>query len=330
MLKKLWNCLGNGVKIGALSAAVLMNSGCAQSGSSNHYNGGVIENPDQNLESYYFLRHAFMEENAAIDRNASDAQKLAWGEQHFNAARTYLQEKTAAFEDRLATEPADNFLKTIYEKQLDYLKDANGNRINYFEKIPTVDNFLNLNNLVFPYVLGGISAKLVTIGDPSTVENYQNFKAHYNALALRAYNDSLGSLRNSDTLPYNQERFDINYDLFARTDNTYSIDDPDQIETTLYNMLQTVANKTGVSTETLVDTVNLSLLHASLWGARDLAAQSGFQLSSTGKLYRPDLNTIPYLNTKECLLEIGSGYNYQINKDEREYREQQQQNGLSR
>lgn len=289
------------------------------------------DNQDQNLKSYYFLRHAFMEENAAVDRNASEAEKLAWSSRHFNAARTYMQEKVAAYENRLATEPADNFLKTIYEKQLDYLKDANGKRIDYLRRIPNIDTFLTYNDLVFPYVLGGIGAKLVTIGDPSTVKNYEDFKTHYNALALRAYNDSLGSLRDSKDLPYNQERFEINYDLFARTDNSYDIDNHQQIETTVYNMLQTVASKTGTSIEALVDTVNLSLLQASLWGARDLAAQSGLQISDTGRLERPDFNTIPYLNTKECLSNIGSGYNYQIIKDQREYNEQQQQqNGLSR
>lgn len=184
LLKKLWNCLGNGVKIGALSAAVLMNSGCAQSGSSNHYNDGVIENPDQNLESYYFLRHAFMEENAAIDRNASDAQKAAWASSHYTNARAYMQQKVKDFEERLATEPDNNFLKELYEDSLDYIKDANGKRIDYLNS-PLVDFFLSPNNLVFPYVLGGIGAKIITASDKANPrDDYENFEAHYNALAL--------------------------------------------------------------------------------------------------------------------------------------------------
>lgn len=290
------------------------------------------DNQDQNLKSYYFLRHAFMEENAAVDRNASEAEKLAWSSRHFNAARTYLQEKAAAYENRLDNEVANgnSFLKELYDNSYPINFD-NGNRINYLQNSIYIDRFLAYNNLVYPYVLGGIGAKLVTMGDPSTVKNYEDFKAHYNALALRAYNDSLGSLRDSKDLPYNQERFEINYDLFARTDNSYDIDNHQQIETTVYNMLQTVANKTGTSIEALVDTVNMSLLHVSLWGARDLGAQSGLQLSDTGRLDRPDFNTLPYLNTKECLLNLEYGYADQIHKDQREYNEQQQQqNGLSR
>lgn len=92
-------------------------------------------------------------------------------------------------------------------------------------------------------------------------------------------------------------------------------------------MLQTVANKSGVSIETLVDTVNLSLLHTSLWGARDLAARSGIQLSTNDVSIVAPTKDITYLDSKTYTSSMNFGCRDQGAKE----REQQQQsNGLSR
>ena len=298
-----------------------------------YYDDNHTNNSNQNQDNtqqenvYRFTRHAFMEQDAAISSNASTAEKAAWASKHFDDALAYMKDKVAAYENRLEAEGlSDNFLKNLYEESI---KSAVGEHGNILDQTH-VDDLLNRKNLIFPWIMGGMSAKLVTVGDPSTVENHQSFKAHYSALALRAYNDSLGTLRNSQTMPFNQDYDQINSTLQGYTHGAYTANDYRDIEDALYDMLRTVSDRSGISLQTLVDTVDLSLLYTSLWGARDLGAKSGVQLSHEDELQAPNYNKVPYLNNTECLREVNSGYMTQMGRDITAAQQQQQQNGLTR
>lgn len=313
--------------IGALTAAVLLGVNCAQNSSDDSYYNDN-QNKQDELESYYFLRHAFMEENASIDPNASTATKAAWASQHYTAARAYLKDKILAFEDRVDRETTDdNFLKPMLEEGITW----GGQKRNYYLDADEVDYFLSSNNLVFPYVLGGISGKYAYAGGEFNRDNYDDFIAHYNALAIRAYNDSAGTLRDSKTLPFNQERGKINSDLFnAPSRPSYAANDYEKVEGALHKMLQTVAQESGVSLQTLVDAVNLSLLHTGLWGARDLAAQSGIQLSDSATYVSSPSNRISYLTLDKHIYEIEAGYAYQAGIEYVKAKQQQSQQDMSR
>lgn len=313
--------------IGALTAAVLLGVNCAQNSSDDSYYDDN-QNKQDELESYYFLRHAFMEENASIDPNASTATKSAWSSQHYIAARAYMKDKILAFEERVEQETTDdNFIKKVLNSSDTW---ENHERNNYLDS-NQIDYFLLSNNLVFPYVLGAIGGKYAFTGGEFNRDNYDNFIAHYNALAIRAYNDSLGILRDSKTLPFNQERGKINSGLFnAPSRPSYAANDYEKVEGALYEMLQTVAQDSGVSLQTLVDAVNLSLLNTSLWGARDLAAQSGIQLSDNTTSVSIPTNKISYLDMDKHMRSIDPGYSYQVSQEARKLQQQQQSNELSR
>ena len=314
------------VGIGALTAAVLLGVNCAQNSSDDSYYDDN-QNKQDELESYYFLRHAFMEENASIDPNASTATKAAWSSQHYIAARAYMKDKILAFEERVEQETTDDiFIKPMLEEGITW----GGRERNYYLDTNQVDFFLSSNSLVFPYILGAISGKYAFAGGEFNRDNYDDFIAHYNALAIRAYNDSLGTLRDSKTLPFNQERGKINSGLFnAPSRPSYAANDYEKVEGALYKMLQTVAQDSGVSLQTLVDAVNLSLLHTSLWGARDLAAQSGIQLSDNATYVSSPSNLISYLGMEKHMWNIEAGYEYQAILEGKKLRENQSQN-LSR
>ena len=114
------------------------------------------------------------------------------------------------------------------------------------------------------------------------------------------------------------------------TKGAYAANDYREIEDALYDMLRTVSDRSGISLQTLVDTVDLSLLHVGLWGSRDLGAKSGIQLSHESEVQVPNYNKVPYLNNTGCLHHVNSGYMTQMGMDITAAQQQQQQNGLTR
>lgn len=277
------------------------------------------------LESYIFLRHRFAEENAEISYEASDADKLAWSKQHFADARDYMIEKVADFKHKVRDlEPAGNFLQPICDE---IWTGVHGNDVNGYENGGSgIDPIIGNNNYNYTKFLGAIAAKL-TVSDMSSKE-YQRLEAHYAALSVRAYNDSLGSLSNSDKLTFNRERNDINTTLQSEPVNApYTATDYTLVEQKLRSMLESVSLETGISIDTLVDAVNLNLLNVGMWGARDLGAQAGVQLSSSDKLLRPN-SQLANLNRRDLLHNMGSFWMHYHTLEQEQQENQEQGKGL--
>ena len=272
LLKKLGNYFSKGVKVGALTTALLMGTGCDPLTKDNQETHQEIDY-DQNLQSYIFLRHRFVEEGAKISYEDSDKTKLAFANRHFNDATAYMRDKIADLQRQIyENEPNGNFLQPICDE---IFKDKDGNPDDGIEKFVTIDQILGLSDFKYSNLLAATIAK--------SEEEYYDFQPCYELLALRAYNDSLGYLKDSDKLPLNKEKSGMIVDLrYSGLTPNYNL-----IEDRLNQMLQNAADNTGVSVQTLQDVVNLSLLNASLWGARDLGATAGFELASYDELSRP-------------------------------------------
>lgn len=277
------------------------------------------------LESYIFLRHRFAEENATISSSASEKDKIAWSNRHFNDAKDYMIAKVADFKHKVRDlEPAGNFLQPICDEI--WTSKWDGSDFHGFENGGSgIDPILNYNNYNYDRFLGATGAKLA-MANNMDYAYIRKFEAHYAALAVRAYNDSLGALHDSDRFQLNRERGEFNAALQGDPVNApYTATDYTLIEQNLRGMLENVSRETGVSVGTLIDAVNLNLLNVGMCGARDLGATAGFQLSGTNtNLLRPQL---PNLNRKDLLNNIGTwrmSYFIQY-KDEQQSNQEQTQ-----
>lgn len=122
-------------------------------------------------------------------------------------------------------------------------------------------------------------------------------------MANRSYNDSLGYLKDSTNLEFNQEKAAIDAELTRLgVANDYN-----NVETQLDNLLKIAAQRSGVSVGALRDVVNLSLMNTGLRGARDLAASNGFQLSNRNTLRVPN-NELDKLNRKDLVHNMSSSW----------------------
>lgn len=254
--------------------------------------GSQKDDPD----SYIFLRHRFAEENATIP-SGSDA-KLAWANKHFTDARSYMLQKVIDFKHKVRDlEPDGNFLETICNE---VFVDANGMPRDGYGSMD-MDNNIQQNDLDYGNFLGAVAAK-VTGGVTETTDfDIEAFENCYTLLALRSYNDSLGYLKDSPNLKFNQEKASIQADL-ARLGIPQ---DYNNVESRLNSLLEIAAQRSGVSVGALQDVVNLSLMNAGLWGARDLAASAGFQLSNRNTLRVPS-SQLDKLNRKDLVHNMGS------------------------
>ena len=322
MNSKLGNYFSKGVKVGVLTAAVLMGAvGCQ-----NVADDQQEQEQFQDLDSYIFLRHRFAEENATISSGDSEKAKIAWSNKHFKNITDYMSEKVADFKHKVRDlEPAGNFLQPLCDE---IWADKWGDEFNGYENGGSgLDLMIDRNNLNYTKFLGAMGSKLVIDGGCVSTIDFEKLKAHYAALAVRAYNDSLGSLHDSDRFQFNRERQEINAALQGESVNApYLATDYTLVEQKLLSMLNSVSCGTGVSVDTLIDAVNLNLLNASMWGARDLAATAGFQLSSANtKLLSPQL---PNLNRRNLLHNVGSWRNYRYLFQNEQQNNQEQSNGL--
>lgn len=322
MNSKLGNYFSKGVKVGVLTAAVLMGAvGCQ-----NVADDQQEQEQLQDLESYIFLRHRFAEENATISSGDSEKAKIAWSNKHFKHIKDYMSEKVADFKHKVRDlEPAGNFLQPICDEV--WINKWGDEFDGYENGGSGLDPIVGYNNYDYTKFMGAIGAKLTMANNMSYVE-YKKFEAHYAALAVRAYNDSLGSLHDSDRFQFNRERQEINAALQGEPVNAhYLATDYTLVEQKLLSMLNSVSLETGVSVNTLVDAVNLNLLNISMWGARDLSATAGFQISSSDKLLRP--NSQLYLNHRDLLHNmVNFQGKYAVEYKEEQQNNQEQSNGL--
>ena len=308
-------------------------SGTEQGGDKDDQN--KIGSVTQDLQSYRFVRHRFMNADETIDSSYDADYKLAWSNARFNEAYPYMKQQLINLKNKIDKEPAGNFLATaFYDEFLD-------NTASYFPATE-IDIDLNSTYTSIHYVLGTIGGKFATAAQKNNLYPdaypYQiadNFTAHYGVLALRAYQDSLGSqLNNTSTFTFSGEQNTINNTLEQQATklgnyaySASSAQDTNAVEDKLYSMLELVARETGVSVDTLQAVVDMSLLTNSLWGARDLGARSGIQLTSEDQLYnRPNFNM--FLTSEEYSHIMSGAAAYQMDLDQTAQAQQDQ--GYSR
>lgn len=329
-----------------LVGTVLFSIACSQSTTNSSYeddNGG--DKDDQNKigsvtqdlqsQSYIFARHRFMNADETMTSSESKETKIAWSNARYNEANDYMKTQIADLKNKIDTDANAEFLSTIF---YDNFKNAGGYYTDGFDS--DIDDSLTFANPGLHEMLGAISGKFAT----ATIKNgtytnyeynsdvYGNFNAHYDVLALRAYKDSLGFLREDDHLPFNQEQSTINNTLEQQAtklgNNIYSASsaqDTNAVEDKLYSMLELVARETGVRMDTLQAVVNVSLLNNSLWGARDLGARAGIQLNNENQLIR---STGSNLTHSEYNAVMTSAATYQMYLDQTAQAQQDQ--GYSR
>ena len=289
-----------------------------QGGNNNNNQEG--QNQNDELDSYIFLRHRFVAENATIP-NGSDA-RLAWANKHFNDACSYMLQKVVDFKHKVYDlEPDGNFLQAICDE---VFVDANGMPRDGYGS-PDMDLNIFQNRSDYGNLLGAVAAKVTGGVNENTDLDYETFKTCYTMLAHRSYTDSLGYLKDSQNLKFNQEKASIEEDL-QRLDIAT---DYNNVESRLDDLLETAAQRSGVSVDALRDVVNLSLMNAGLWGARDLAASAGFQLSNRNTLRVPS-SQIEKLNRKDLVHNMSSfwiEYNL-LEHQNNQQQEQEQSNGL--
>ena len=319
-MKKIGNTFSKGIKIGMLSAALAMGAvGCKANVDEPGYDY-VEESP---LVTHYFARHRFATENTVnevVGQDLDKKEKIAWSNKHFNEIKDYMLPKVEDFMNKVASENGgDNFLNETCKKVFTYSNGDYGYKgfSGYLDK----DLFFNSN--AYLRLVGAISGEFVgAVAQKNeraiTNDDYQNFKAIYDILALRSYNDSLGDMENNASYPFNSERSNIEAAVANNQgDAAYTANPQDMrnVEDTLKKALQLVSSNTGVSLQTLTDAVNLALLNASIWGARDyIADKTNIQLSlNVANVLIPN-SSLGKLTTETYRSDIYTGYTQQAKK----------------
>lgn len=284
-------------------------------------NDVTIENPiSADLESYYFVRHRFAAPDDTLEGKNRE-EKIAWSNKHHKAICEYMEPRVQNYLDTIANENGgDNFLN--------YFTNRTPYPLAQYNIVGAdADQLLPLNLRAASTLVGTIAAKrdiAVSRQEGIEAKNCYIIEALYEILAIRAYNDSLGVLKDSEQLPINRQRNDFvtilnnaQRDLHVVVNDTENLQD---VEDALKKVLEVVAAETGVSMATLTETVNIGLLYASMYGARDLAArQTGIQISSDKNKTVP--SRADTSNMKITDLTLTSGYSGQLAYD----REKQQQ-----
>ena len=206
------------VILGALLAGTMLFSiACSQSTTNSSYeddqskdkdkeeNQNKIGSVKQDLSAYKFARHRFMNADETMTSSESTETKIAWSNARYNEANDYMKTQIADLKNKIDTDTNAEFLSTIF---YDNFKNRGGYYTDGFDS--DIDDSLTFANPGLHEMLGAISGKFAT----ATIKNgtytnyeynsdvYGNFNAHYDVLALRAYKDSLGFLREDDHLPY--------------------------------------------------------------------------------------------------------------------------------
>lgn len=330
-MKKIGNTFGKGIKIGMLSAALAMGAvGCKANVDEPGYDY-VEETP---LVTHYFARHRFVGNNIP-DKDDDKEDKIAWRNAKYSEIKDYMLPKVQDFMTKVERENGgDNFLLPVCQRVFSYSNGEYG----YPGFSGNLEGDLNFNNNAYSKLIGAISGEFIGSkafkeGRESTYEEYKNFEAIYNALALRSYNDSLSDMQNDASFPFNGERDAINAAISKNQlgpDYTANPNDFNNLEDTLKKALQLVSSNTGVSMQTLTDAVNLALLNASLWGARDVVGvKANMRITANGALVNTD-RSLEQLNTQTYSDRMYSAALSQANKYDKQLQQQQQQQENSR
>ncbi|MDE6704873.1 MAG: hypothetical protein K2J81_03105 [Treponemataceae bacterium] len=114
-----------------------------------------VQGSQKDPESFIFLRHRFMEENATIPDGTEN--KLAWSKQHFNDACNYMLQKVADFKHKVCDlEPDGNFLENICRE---IFVNANGQPYNGYGS-NEMDINITQNRSTYGNLLGAVAAKV--------------------------------------------------------------------------------------------------------------------------------------------------------------------------
>ena len=323
-MKKIGNTFSKGIKIGMLSAALAMGAvGCKANVDEPGYDY-VEETP---LETHYFARHRLVGNNIP-DKDDDKEDKIAWRNAKYSEIKDYMLPKVQDFMAKVERENGgDNFLYPVCQRVFSY---SNGD-YGYQGFSGNLEGDLDFNNNAYSKVVGAISGEFAIATSKQnnseiTYRDHENFKNIYNALALRSYNDSLGDMQNDASFPFNGERDAINAAIVNNQgDATYTANPQDMhnVEDTLKKALQLVSSNTRVSLQTLTDAVNLALLNASLWGARDVVGvKANMRITANGALVNID-RSLEQLNTQTYSNNMYHGYDNQVLKYEKQQQEQE-------
>ena len=116
-------------------------------------------------ESYIFLRHRFVAENATIPSGTEN--KVAWAKKHFTDASSYMVQKVKDFKQKVRNLEADgNFLETICNE---VFVDANGMPRDGYGS-PDMDINITQNRTDYGNLLGAVAAKVTGGGFPAIVK----------------------------------------------------------------------------------------------------------------------------------------------------------------
>lgn len=174
LLSKLGNYFNKGIKVGALTAAVLMGAGCDLDQGEQQPTYQAVDYDQYLPETYIFLRHRFVEKDGKIQAEDSTKDKIAWANRHYNDAAAYMREKIADFQRKVREEePAGNFLQPVLDE---IFVDEKGNPDDGFENFVQIDQVLGSNTSRYAELLGSIGAM--------SQESYVIFSACYDKLGL--------------------------------------------------------------------------------------------------------------------------------------------------
>ncbi|MBD5404213.1 MAG: hypothetical protein HDR55_04390 [Treponema sp.] len=258
MVKKLGKYFAKGAKVG-LMAAMLATTSCGNQMSDDDGVTYVAEDKfginsdfefEQDLKADIFNRHRFAPKNGTF-KNLSHDEITMFGWHLYKHAQKYVTNELKEFNNAMQNENNAKFRQLAQEM-------AN---TNFFGSInnPTIDSAIAIANAD----CGKLFANMIY---PLDEDPRYTASLCFLYLANRAYNDSLG--QKVGTMPRaNRDLTETEEELqkMGITANDHNV------ETTLYNLLTPMSEKTGVSVKTLQRGINLALCSAGMHGARDLA-----------------------------------------------------------
>lgn len=258
MVKKVRQYFAKGAKVG-LMAAMLATTSCGNQMSDDDGVTYVAEDKfginsdfefEQDLKADIFNRHRFAPKDGTF-KNLSHDDISMFGWHLYKHAQKYVTNELKEFNDAMQNENNAKFRQLAQEMA----------HTGFFGSInnPTIDSAI----LFATSHCGELFANMIY---PLDEDPRHTASLCFQYLANRAYNDSLG--QKVGTMPR------ANRDLTETKEELQEMGiatNDHNVETTLYNLLTQMSEKTGVSVKTLQRGVNLALCTAGMHGARDLA-----------------------------------------------------------
>lgn len=219
--------------------------------------GGEGEGKDPVVETSIFDLHCFTEGVKTFSVGGGYEGAAEFQYTYTKAAQKYIRDKFTDLQTQMQTEnPAENEFKTV-------LNDA----LNLTDQNDTAYNLAILLDRGIPAFYQETAKYIAQIINNLGGNDQAKFRACYDHLAVQAYENSLTLDRNGDTynhhIPVKGDKEKIAGEL---KDN--DIKDQD-VEKTLKELLDQVADNNNIKRDTLKDSVNLALDIDGLYGLHD-------------------------------------------------------------